>query len=46
MHIKFVFSERHVILTEFLTLKPHSNERTGTESKNYQIKQALTKSEG
>ena len=38
--------EKHVILSEFLTLKPHLNERTVTESKNYQIKQALTKCEG
>ena len=29
-----------------LTVKPHFNERTGTENKNYQIKQALTKCEG
>ena len=38
--------EKHVLLSEFLTLKPHLNERTVTESKNYQIKQALTKCEG
>ena len=38
--------EKHVILSGFLTLKPHLNERIVTESKNYQIKQALTKCEG
>ena len=38
--------EKHVILSEFLTLKPHLNGRTVTDSKNYQIKQALTKCEG
>ena len=38
--------EKHVILSEFLTLKPYLNEKTVTESKNYQIKQALTKCEG
>ena len=38
--------EKHVILSEFLTLKPHLNERTVAESKNHQIKQALTKFEG
>ena len=37
--------EKHVILSEFLTLKPHLNERTLTENKYYQIKQALTKCE-
>ena len=39
-------NKKHVIFTEFLTVKPHLNERTRTESKNYQIKQALTKCEG
>ena len=29
--------EKHVILSGFLTLKPYLNERTVTESKNYQI---------
>ena len=38
--------EKHVVLSGFLTLKPHLNERTVAESKNYQIKQALTKCEG
>ena len=33
-------------INEFLTLKSHLNERTVTEIKNYQIKQALTKCEG
>ena len=37
--------EKHVILSEFLTLKPYLNEGTVTESKNYQIKQSLTKCE-
>ena len=32
-------------INEFLTLKSHLNERTVTEIKNYQIKQALTKCE-
>ena len=39
-------TEKHVILPGFLILKPHLNERNVTESKNYQIKQALTKCEG
>ena len=43
---QFCISEKHVILTEFLNLKPHLNERTRTENKNYQTKQALIKCEG
>ena len=48
MHIKLLLlkSMKHVILTEFLTLKPHLNKRSGIESKNYQIKQELAKCEG
>ena len=30
-----------LFLLSFLTLKFHLNKRTGTENKNYQIKQAL-----
>ena len=46
--VKIFVSEllKQVILIEFLTLKPHLIERTGTESKNHQIKQAITKYEG
>ena len=43
MHIKFVLVKSMLFLLSFI--KPHSNE-TGTKSKNYQIKQALTKCEG
>ena len=47
MHAHLVcIGEKPVILSDFLNLKPHLNKRTGTESNSYQIKQALTKSEG
>ena len=42
MHIKFALVKCMQKIskynTDFLTLKPHLNERTGIESKNYQIK--------
>ena len=46
--VKIFVSEllKQVILIEFLTLKPHLIDRTGTESKIHQIKEAITKYEG
>ena len=46
--VKIFVSEllKQVILIEFLTLKPHLIERTGTESKIHHIKEAITKYEG
>ena len=35
-----------LLLTKFITLKRHLNKGTAAESKNYQIKQALTKCKG
>ena len=46
MHIKFVLVKSMSFLLTFFNVKPHLNERIGTESRNSQIKQALTKCEG